>query len=163
MVSCRIKKTTPSSEYLYLPSGWIFSDDSLGLTKGPPPATVSYSCCCCPTTSQPQPQPTTATATEQPASAAAARPTPPPPLPPQSATAAPGVGTLHPTPHTPGRALPLLRSCCTLQQHPPSGCCCCQRCCCCRKHWQEARSEHGSLWGHANPQGPHDAAEGFPA
>ena len=63
MVSCRIKKTTPSSEYLYLPSGWIFSDDSLGLTKGPPPATVSYSCCCCPTTSQPQPQPTTATAT----------------------------------------------------------------------------------------------------
>jgi hypothetical protein len=34
---------------------------------------------------------------------------------------------------------------------------------CCRKHWQEAHSEHGSLWGHANPQGSHDAAEGSPA
>ena len=157
MVSCRIKKTTPSSEYLYLPSGWIFSDDSLGLTKGPPPATVSYSCCCCPTTSQPQPQPTTATATT---------------------TAClcccccccccsiylscSWCGNPAPYP-TPGRALLLLRSCCTLQQHPPAGCCCCQCCCCCHKHWQEARSEHGSLWGHANPQGPHDAAESFPA
>ena len=69
---------------------------------------------------------------------------------------------------------------CTLphtRQSPPAPtlvlharCCCCQCCCCCRKHWQEARSEHGSIWrmrrkggSHANPQNPHDTDEGFPA